>query len=119
MTPEPRYTVAVNMRPVDKPLLDSLLQIAQKKHSKITSVFREALTDFVKREAEQNGKTSQKLDNFLGNTNLSENVYNHLMTPAELKGWSEEELVHTAKLIRGRKEELDAELRCRGHFFRW
>ncbi len=119
MTPRPRYTVAVNMRLEDRPVLDSLLLIAQKEGCNITSIFRTALTEFVNRKNAQKGEIGSKLDDFLAGPILPDQIYRQVLTPVELKGWSEDELLRTAKVIRGRKEELDSELRRRGHFFRW
>ena len=118
MTPKPRFTVVVNLRSEDRHVLDALLSIAQTEGCNLTAVCRQALAEFVRREAMDNGK-SQKLDGFLTGPGLTDTMYHHLLTPTELKGWSEEELVRTAKLVRGRKEELDAEIRRRGRYFRW
>jgi hypothetical protein len=116
MVPEPRWTIPVNIRSKDKPILDAVLNIAKSEGVEITTLVRTALAEFVTR---RNGGSSQKLDNFLADPALSEPFYYQVLSPSKLNGWDEEELLRMAKLIRARKEELDSELRRRGYLFRW
>jgi len=109
--------VPVNFRPQDKSVLDAALQIAKAEGTNITSVFRAALTEFVGRNSLRTG--SQKMDEFLDKSEMSNPVYNRILTPQQLEHWSESSLLNAAKLIRSRKDELNAELRKRGFFFRW
>jgi hypothetical protein len=119
LTPRPRYTVAVNMRFEDRPVLNALVLIAQKEGCNITRIFRTALIEFVNRKNAQNSEAGQKLDDFLESSILPNKTYHQILTPAELKGLNEYELDRMAKLVRARKEELDSELRRRGNYFRW
>jgi hypothetical protein len=119
MAPQPRWTVPVNMRAQDKQVLDAALSIAKNEGRDITSVFRMALAEFVKTRSGVNEE--RKMDEFLVNTSeISVNrLYNRVLTPGELKGWSDASLVDSAKLVRARKQELDSELRKRGYFLKW
>jgi len=116
MVPQPRWTIPINMRQQDKPVLDAALIIAKSEGSDITTVFRSALAEFVRMRALPN---ERKMDEFLEDRTMSNQVYNRVLTPHELESWSEARLLDAAKLIRSRKDELNAELRKRGFFFKW
>jgi len=96
-------------------MLDAALNIAKSEGSDITNVFRTALAEFVKNRVSSEGR----IDEFLDDSAISDPIYTRVLTPAELKNWSEIDLLAAAKLIRSRKEEMDSELRRRGFFFRW
>ena len=117
MAPKPRWTVPVNMRLQDKLILDAALEIAKREGSDITTVFRNALEEFVNKRARTN---TVKLDSFLDNSIMIQDpIYSRVFTPTELRSWSETSLLDAAKRIRSRKEELDRALREKGYFFRW
>jgi len=113
----PRYTVAINFRHKDKLLLDALVTIARDEGNNVTSIFREAIAEFVKTRARS--VEGKKLDDFLNDSAMSNTLYARILTPSELRGWSDQNLLDGAKLVRSRKEELDSELRRRGFFFKW
>jgi hypothetical protein len=46
-------------------------------------------------------------------------AYKKLLTPEEIKGWHDSEVLDLAKHVRARKEELQMELARRGYHFRW
>jgi|SRR5579862_8732087 len=117
MAPQPRWTIPINIRQQDKPILDAALLIAKNEGSDITTVFRTALAEFIRiRESQSEGR---RLDEFLDDSEILNPFFNTVLTPAELRNWSEARLLQASKLIRSRKEELEAELRKRGYFFRW
>ena len=117
MAPQPRWTIPVNMRMQDKPVLDAALEIAKREGSNITTIFRVALEEFVRVKSRSG---VQKLDRFLDDSESSSNgMYGRVLTPAELRSWSESSLLDAAKRIRSRKDELDSALRERGYSFRW
>jgi hypothetical protein len=117
MAPQPHWTIPVNFRVQDKSVLDAALNIAKIEGKDITSVFRAALLEFIERNALQTG--GRRMDEFLDISEMSKPVYNRILTPQELVSWSESSLLDAAKLIRSRKDELDAELRRRGFFIKW
>jgi hypothetical protein len=114
---QPRYTVAINFRRQDKLLLDALKAIADDEGNNITHVFREAIAEYVKKRAQS--KEGRRLDEFLNDSAVSTMLNNPILTPAELRNWSEDSLLKAARLVRSRKQELDAALRARGYFFKW
>jgi len=116
MVPQPRWTIPVNMRSQDKPILDAAMSIARSEGSDITTVFRAALANFVRTRVRIEAGT---MDQFLRESEMSSQVFNHVLTPVQLKNWSENSLLDSAKLVRSRKQELDSELRRRGYFFKW
>ncbi len=118
MTPQPTFTFPVSFRQVDKPIFDALVSIAQKEGCNVTTVFRTALTEFVESKT-RSDSAGRRLDEFLDKSAMSAPVYHEMLTPAELRSWTEADLLHAAKLVRGRKDELDHELRRRGYVFRW
>jgi hypothetical protein len=117
--PQPRFSFPVSFRAVDKPIFDALVGIAREERCNLTSVFRTALTEFVKSRTEKE-QAWRKLDEFLvNNSAMAEPIYNRILTPSELRSWTDSEVLCAAKLVRARKEELDLELRRRGYLFRW
>jgi len=103
------------MRSQDKDVLDAALRIAKSEGSDITTVFRTALAEFVRTKNRSEGR---RMDEFLDDSK-SGPIYNRILTPRELRTWSEVELFGAARVVRARKEELDSELRRRGYFFKW
>ena len=116
MTVEPRYTLVVNIRSKDKPILDAAQKIAMKEGCDMTTVVRTALSEYVIAKSSNEG---QKLDSFLDRTETDSPIYNKVLTPRELANWSEASLLDTAKRIRARQQELDSALRKRKIIFRW
>jgi len=113
----PRYTVAINFRQQDKLLLDALRTIASDEDTNITSVFRAAIAEYVRTRAQS--KEGKRLDELLNNSAASDIASNRVLSPAELRNWSDESLLGAAKVVRSRKQELDSALRSRGYFFKW
>ncbi len=111
------WTIPVNMRLEDKPVLDAALNIAKEERTDITKIFRTALSEFVGRRA--GSADTRKIDEFLDKRAMSDRICNQILKPAELRNWSDENLLEIAKVVRARLEELDSELRRRGYFFRW
>jgi len=91
--------------------------IARDEGNNVTSIFREAIAEFVKTRARS--AEGKKLDEFLKDSAMSSTLRNRILTPAELKNWSDDSLLDAAKLVRSRQAELDSELRRRGYFFKW
>ncbi len=91
MVPQPRWTVPINMRLQDKPILDAALDIAKRGGSDITTVFRAALAEFVRTRSRV--AEGVKLDEFLDDSELSRNpICSRILIQKELKGWSEKSL---------------------------
>jgi hypothetical protein len=112
-----RWTIPVNMRIEDKPVLDAALNIAKEEGTNVTKICRTALYEFVGRNVRSAGM--KKMDEFLDKSAMSVPTYNHMLTPRELRSWSDDSLLDSAKLVRSRQQELDSELRSRGYFFKW
>jgi len=115
--PQPRWTVPVNFRAQDKSILDAALNIAKSQETDITSIFRTALVEFVRRKSQ--GTEVRKMDEFLDDSKKSVTSCNEVLTPMQLKIWSDEDLLNMARRVRSRKFELDHELRRRGFFLTW
>ena len=116
MAPQPRWTIPINMRSQDKPILDAALEIARRDGSDITTVFRTALAQFVINKSKAEGP---RIDEFLDFSEKSDGIYNRILTPAELRSWTVAGVLEAARHVRARQQELDSELRRRGYFFRW
>jgi hypothetical protein len=117
MAPQPRWTVPVNIRQQDKSVLDAALTIAESDRTDITTVFRNALAEYVKaRSGTQGDNESRKIDEYLDS---SFRMHSKLLTPEDLKRWTDSDVLTLAKQIRSRRQELDFELRKRGYFFQW
>jgi len=97
-----------------------LLSIAARENRNVTSIFREALADFVKTREETGATTGPKMDEYLGESVAIPEVVSHrILTPVELRHWTDKELLDTAKLVRARKQEVDHALRTRNYYFTW
>jgi hypothetical protein len=59
------------------------------------------------------------LDEFLRDSQFVDHDYGQVLTPERLKQWEDGEVLELAKKIRGRKQELEVELRRRKYYFRW
>jgi hypothetical protein len=97
-------------------MLDAAVRIAKSEGSDITTVFRTALAEFVRTKALPEG---EKIDRFLENSKTEDQIYSRILTPADLRNWSDSGLVRTSKCIKSRMQELDSELRRRGFYFKW
>jgi hypothetical protein len=117
MAPRPRYTISLNLRSQDQNVLEALTRIAQKQGCTLTTLCRDVLADFVKQSGAE-VSSNQKLDGFLASSNSLENMY-RVLTPAELKTWTNNDLLYYARLIRSRKYEIESALRARGFWFKW
>src|ERR1017187_1816083 len=104
MAPQPRWTLPINMRSQDKPVLDAALAIAKIEGTDITTIVRTALAEFVKTKARAEGR---KMDEFLDGSAISNPISNRVLTPYELRRWTENDLLNAARIVRARKEELD------------
>jgi hypothetical protein len=119
MAPKPRWVVPLNFRSGDKLLLDSVLFLAKKEEVHITDIIRDALLEYTKRKldlCETSG--THRIDEFLA-SNLREGSLSGILTREELKTWQDSDVTHFAKMVRARKQELESELRRRGHHFPW
>ncbi len=120
MAPRPHWTVPVNFRERDRSVLDSAIVLAEADRTDITSVFRNALAEYVKSRLEtQDCGGSKKMDDYLDLTSQGAFPTSKLLSPEELKRWNDSDVLAAAKLVRSRKMELDGELRRRGYFFKW
>jgi len=105
------------MRLVDRPLLDNAILIAKSEGLELTSIFRNALQEYVKRRLGSRGEGgTRKMEEYFDSASV---LHSEILSPDKLKEWTDSELVATAKVIRARKEELESELRSRGYYFRW
>jgi len=84
--------------------LDSALRIAKSNGTDITNVFRIALAEFVRTRASL--ARGERMDEFLDSSEMSDLNYNRILTPGELRNWSENSIFHAAKTIRSRKQAL-------------
>jgi len=117
VSPQPRWTIPVNFRAQDKLILDGALNIAREEGTDITKICRTALAEFVRKRAGLEGM--KKIDEFLDNSVMLNPIHNRMLTPQELGNWSDNDLLEVARSVRARQEELNAELRKRGFYFRW
>jgi hypothetical protein len=58
------------------------------------------------------------MDDFLDHSEVNP-IFQEVLSPTELKGWVDSDLLFFAKLIRGRKQEIESELKKRGFHFVW
>jgi hypothetical protein len=117
VSPQPRWTVPVNFRAVDRPTLDAAIAIARKEGTELTSVIRNAVQEYVKTKlGPSNGLA--RMDQYFDSSatvNLQE-----LLKPDELRTWSDSDLLRLSKQVRARKQELARELQRRGYLrFEW
>ena len=115
MSPQARWTVPVNIRPRDKPILDAAVALAEKEGTDITTVFRNAVAEYVRTKLAGNG-ISRKMDDYFDSSLHSPLK---LLSREELKQWTDSDVISAAKQVRARKHELESELRRRGYYFRW
>jgi hypothetical protein len=86
----------------------------------MTSLVRGVLEEYATRSKALEPSAGMKIDQFLERSLIAEaTVSNHVFTPLELRKWNDAELLHTAKLLRARMQELSGELRKRKIFFSW
>jgi len=80
---------------------------------------REALKRFTEEEGEKS--RSPRMDDFLGDSmgNGVDPTCKKVLSPADLKVMLDSDVLWFAKLVRGRKQELEAELKRRGYHFVW
>ncbi|HXQ91791.1 MAG TPA: hypothetical protein VN739_02200 [Nitrososphaerales archaeon] len=117
MVPQPRWTIPINMRSRDKPMLDAALEIAKIEGLDLTSIFRNALQEYITSRLDSlKDDGIKKMEEYLDSSSV---LHSLLLSPDKLKGWTDSEVVTFAKLIRARKEELEIELRKRDYYFRW
>jgi hypothetical protein len=115
---KPRWVHAQNFRLEDKEILERALMIAEREKTDLTHIIRIALSQYVKKVDLREDKL-RKLDEFLSDSQFVDPYYGQVLTPERLKQWEDGEVLQLAKKIRGRKEELEAELRRRRYYFRW
>jgi hypothetical protein len=111
-----RWVHPLNFREQDKAILDAAVFLARREGSDLTNVIREALKEYTSTKLLK--EQGQKLDLFIGDPTFTSPV-DKLLTRDELKAWHDSDVLHFARLIRARKEELDFELGRRGYHFRW
>ena len=112
--PQARWTVPINFRERDKPVLDDILEIARNDRSDITNVVRNALAEYVKMRLAPMGESGKThLDTYLN----SPLAVTKVLRPGDLMYWQDSDLLSLAKIIRARREELEIELRRRGYRF--
>jgi len=117
MVPQPRWTVPVNIRSQDKQILDMALKIAESDRTDLTTVFRRALTEYVRTRLGTPAESrSTRIDEYVDS---SFRLHSKLLTPEDLKRWTDSDVLTLAKQIRSRKQELDFELRRRDYYFQW
>jgi hypothetical protein len=119
MVVQPHFTVPVNIRAKDRPLIEAALEIAQRENKLLTSIFREALAEYVERR--KPGEGSLKLEQYFDSQPLSSSAASmeKVLIPSELRKWSDPDLLCFARKIRARASELELELKKRHIFFRW
>jgi len=116
LAPQPRWTIPINIRSQDKPIMDALLEIAVNNRSDITNVVRSALAEYVKRLGSGGeSQATSKVDHYLD----SPFAVTKILTPGELNQWTDSDVLALAKVIRARQQELEFELRRRGYRFSW
>jgi hypothetical protein len=114
------FTIPVNIRPRDRALIDAALEIAQRENKQLTSIFREALAEYVGRR--KPGEGSLKLEQYFDSQPLASSAgvsLEKMLVPSELRKWSDTDLLCLARKVRSRASELELELKKRRIFFRW
>ena len=118
MVPRHRWNVPVNFRFCDKYILDAALEIAVRENKQLTSIFREALTEYIERRKQ--GLGSIKLEQYFGPGSPPESMtLEKVLVPSELKVWTEPDLLCFARKVRARSQELNLEMKKRRIFFKW
>lgn len=120
MTIKPRWVHPLNFREQDKPVLDQAMELAKREGTDLTNVIRRALQEYVQRTTAVSS-SSAKMDAFLQDGEYrAYPQYTKVLTPEELKEWSDPDLLAFAKFTRSRKQEIHAELKRRGFYmFEW
>ena len=119
MVLKPRWVVPLNFRWEDKPLLDNAIFLAKKEECKITDIMREALVEYTRRKLNLcEAGVTHKIDEFVV-PNSKVEVFANILTRDELKTWQDNDVLMFAKMIRARKQELEAEIRRRGFYLSW
>ena len=108
------FTVPVNFRSRDRPIMEAALEIAEEEHVTITALFRNAMSDYVLKK--KRDSVDAKLEHFLEPRIPSCETLDKVLTPEILKGWSDQDLLSMTRKVRARTEELEAELKKRGYF---
>jgi hypothetical protein len=107
----------LNFRQEDKAVLDAAILIGKDEGSSLTGVIRTALKEYV---SSKNGRASLlKIDDFIEGSLKSSYDYKRQLSPKELEEFTDESVLHMARQVRARKEELESDLRRRGYYFRW
>jgi len=107
----------LNFRLEDKAVLDAAILIGKDEGSSLTGVIRTALKEYVSSKIRQTPLL--KIDDFIEDSPDPSYDYERLLSPKELEVLTDESVLHMARLIRARKEELEFDLRRRGYHFRW
>jgi len=114
---EAHHSVPVNMRPRDAPMIEAAKEIAQRENKQMTTIFREALAEYVERRKILSGGT--KLEQFMSGSPSDNPSLDKVLVPSDLKGWSEPDLLTFARKVRARAQELSLEMRKRKIIFQW
>ena len=93
--------------------MEAALEIAHAENKQVTSLFREALEEYVQKR--KPGAGSLKLERYLGTELLITSSLEKVLTREELRTWSDQELVSIAKKVRARVQEIGPELKRRGY----
>jgi hypothetical protein len=118
MVVQPHYSIPVNIRPKDRPMMDAALEIAERENKQVTTIFREALAEYIQRRKQSAG--SAKLEQYFGSESAQGNAsLEKVLVPSQLQAWTDADLLSFARKLRGRAQELDRELRIRGFRFQW
>src|SRR5437899_2040749 len=91
MTLKPRWVHLLNFREEDKAMLDAAIVLARRDGSDLTHVIRDALKEYT--AAKLRGEAGQKLDSFIDGVGSSSSSFKKLLSPKELKGWSDVEII--------------------------
>jgi len=98
-------------------MLDAALEIAKIEGLDLTSIFRNALQEYITSRLDSlKDDGIKKMEEYLDSSSV---LHSLQLSPDKLKRWTDSEVVTFAKLIRARKEELEIELRKRDYYFRW
>ncbi|MFI5420242.1 MAG: hypothetical protein ACHQ1H_04685 [Nitrososphaerales archaeon] len=116
MVVQPHFTVPVNIRPQDRLLMDAALEIVRNENKSMTWLFRQALQEYV--EKRKIGKGSLRLEEYFETLRpQATGSLEKVLSREELAKWGDQELLATAKKVKARVEELQAELKRRGFLF--
>jgi hypothetical protein len=117
VTLKPRWTHPLNFRLEDKAVLDAAILIGRNEGNSLTGVIRTALKEYVSSKLGQ--APLIKIDDFFDGPINSSYDYKRILGPKDLETLTDQSVLHMARLIRARKEELESDLRRRGFYFRW